>query len=508
LRAATTSAVMSKDNPFKRSLLDPNEFTITYELVPGQGFGGKQLDSLLSFADKAQADGRIKALSITDNPGSTPALAPMAIGSEILQMGIEPLIHFSLKDKNRNQVESHIFLYQRLQLHSLLVLGGDFPKQGYYGQAKPVFDLDTIQTLQLMRDMENGCYRSRSKNKQPAPPMPPLFKGCVVSPFKATEAEQVWQYAKLLYKVRAGADFIITQLGFDMRKFKEMVLFLKQQGIDLPVLANVFIPSLPVARAMAAGRVPGVLLSEDLVASMAREAEQGNSRARLDRAAAMIVTLKRLGYQGVHIGGNNLTFMDLSFVMDRVEEMEERAEPLWEDNDFPVKDCWYYYRPAPTGQAESGQAALRPGSRPGAVKLQLLTHHLLFSEQTFSGRLFGKFCRFCARDKFRTDILCAVERSIKRLLFNCRMCGTCTLDRAAYLCPQAGCPKRLVNGPCGGSRKGFCEVYPERRCFWGRIYERLDPQTTVSTLAAPRHLTPKDWALEKTSSWINHFKSS
>lgn len=501
--------IMAKTNQFKTSLINPNEFTIAYELVPGQGFGGKQVERLLEFSSKAKADGRIKALSITDNPGGNSALAPVAIGEEILKVGIEPLIHFSLKDKNRSQVGSHIFLYQRLLMHSLLIMGGDFPKPGYYGQAKPVYDLDTTQALQLMQDMENGYYPEyQSEKKQDQLPPPTLFKGCVVSPFKTTEAEQVWQYAKLLHKVRAGADFIITQLGFDIRKFTELMTFLKLNDIDLPVLANVFIPSLPVARAMTTGRIPGVLIADEFVARMENEAAAEDTRARLNRAAAMIICLKKLGFMGVHLGGNCLDFEDIEHVLNRVEQMEGAIELSDPDCDSPIKDCWYFFQSKQNNTDRPSLTPLTPGSRAGAAKMHELSHHLLFSDRMLTGRLFGKFCLFCAEGKYRTKILRAVERFIKRLLFNCRMCGDCTLAKSAYLCPQSGCPKQLVNGPCGGSRKGYCEVFPERRCFWVRVYDRLDPHTTIETLTEDPPLPPKDWALEKTSSWINHFKNN
>ncbi len=482
----------------RTSLNKPQEFTITYELVPGQGCGGKRLERLLDFSRKVKEDGRIKALSITDNPGGNSALAPSAIGEELLRIGIEPLLHFSLKDKNRGQILSHIYLYQRLGLHSLLVLGGDFPRRGYYGQARPVYDLDSIQTLQLMQEMETGVY---PKQKGDSPP-PQLFKGCVVSPFKSTEAEQVWQYAKLLHKVRAGANFIISQLGFDLRKFRELMRFLHQYQVKLPVLANIFIPSLPVARAMAAGRVPGVLLAEDLVKQMeAEEADGRLEQARLDRAAFMIAWAKRCGYQGVHLGGNTLRFGDIQAVLDRFEALDRLPELLEKDSDYPLPKTWYFY------QADGAtETALKPGQRRGTVWLSALSYPLFFEQRNLSSRLFARFCLFCAQDKYRTLALTLLERAVKRLLFTCRMCGDCTLSRSAYLCPQSGCPKRLVNGPCGGSRFGFCEVHPERRCFWVRVYERLDTKTTAD-LAAQAHLPPKDWALEKTSSWINFFRS-
>ena len=60
----------------------------------------------------------------------------------------------------------------------------------------------------------------------------------------------------------------------------------------------------------------------------------------------------------------------------------------------------------------------------------------------------------------------AVERSVKGLLFDCRMCGQCILSSTGMSCPM-NCPKSLRNGPCGGVRaNGHCEVRPEMRCVW------------------------------------------
>ncbi|XCN72073.1 MAG: methylenetetrahydrofolate reductase C-terminal domain-containing protein [Candidatus Electrothrix aestuarii] len=495
------------------ALSTPGEFTLTFELVPRQGFDREHVDPLLDFARQAKADGRIKALSLTDNPGGNPALAPVAIGAELVNMGIEPLIHFSLKDKNRNQIGSHIYLYQRLRLRSLLVMGGDFPNPGYYGRGRPVYDLDSIQLLQLLRDMENGRYPDRSGKCKKQYPTPSIFKGCVVSPFKSTEAEQVWQYAKLLHKIRAGADFVVTQVGFDIRKFEELQGFLEEQGIKIPLLANVFIPTLPLARALAAGKIPGVLLSEDLVRRMEAEAAAGAKHARLDRAALMVSRLKKCGYNGVHLGGVNLQFQDIAYVLDRVEELDKEGLPDNADCDFPVPGTWYYFQqpaadsgdhPGEKFEKKSAQP-LAPGRALGTIWMHKLGHDFFFTEQYFTGRLFARFCLFCAQGRWRSNFLFWLEKSFKYLVYDCQMCGECTLPSSAFLCPQWHCPKRLVNGPCGGSQRGRCEVHPERSCFWVRVYNRLENDTTLADLAAPPHLPPKDWQREKTSSWVNFF---
>jgi len=55
----------------------------------------------------------------------------------------------------------------------------------------------------------------------------------------------------------------------------------------------------------------------------------------------------------------------------------------------------------------------------------------------------------------------------------CQQCGECLLGRFAGICPLTQCAKGLLNGPCGGSKNGKCEVNPERDCAWVLIYERL-----------------------------------
>ena len=495
-------------NMLQTALNTPEYFTVTFELVPRQGFDRKHVDPLLDFARQAREDSRITALSITDNPGGNPALAPVAIGTELVDIGMEPIIHFSLKDKNRNQIGSHIYLYQHLHLRSLLVMGGDFPNRGYYGRGKPVYDLDSVQVLQLLKDMEKGLYPDRSGKRKEQYPAPNIFKGCAVSPFKISEAEQVWQYVKLLQKIRAGADFVITQVGFDIRKFKELTDFLHERRIRIPLLANVFIPTLPLARALAAGKIPGIFLPEKLVQQMEAEAAAGADSARLDRAAFMISRLKKCGYQGVHLGGVNLRFQDIAYVLDRVEELDKEKLPADANYDFPVPGTWYYFQHPPSdGRKQGDQTArpLTPGTGPGAVRLHQLGHTVLFTEKYITGRLFARCCLFCAKKRYRFNILLFLEKTLKRLLYNCQMCGDCTLFHSAFLCPQWHCPKRLVNGPCGGSNQGRCEVHPERLCFWVRVYKRLDRQSTLTSLAARPHLPPKDWQREKTSSWVNFF---
>ncbi len=485
-------------NMFHDTLLNPEEFTITYELVPGRGSGGKRLEKILRFAESAKADGRIKALSITDNPGGHPALSPTSLGLDIQAMGIVPLLHFSLKDKNRNLVESQLFECHRHGLLNLLVLGGDYPRYGFQGQAMPVFDLDSIQVLSLIEQLRGGfSVKKGAPGQQMALPSMDFFAGCVVSPFKTLEAEQVWQYVKLLTKIEHGAQFVISQLGFDMKKYQELLSFLRDRHIMIPVIANVFIPTLPVARIMNKGLVPGVIFPDALLARMEEEAKNSDKgeEARLLRGARMVAALQKMGYTGVHLGGNNLSFEAISFLLDQTTNCT--GDSLHKEIHFPEKTSWYY--------PDNCLAEDSPRKADFLFLCNDLVHKQFFAP---AGRLFPitkAISLFCAKNRTLRQLYTLFEHISKKLLFHCRMCGDCTLSEANYLCPKFGCPKIMINGPCGGSFNGFCEVYPKARlCFWVRSFHR-GAEPDCQHLHKSTLLPPKDWSLNRSSSWLNYF---
>lgn len=93
-----------------------------------------------------------------------------------------------------------------------------------------------------------------------------------------------------------------------------------------------------------------------------------------------------------------------------------------------------------------------------------------------------------------------VERGIKGLLFDCRMCGQCVLSATGMSCPM-NCPKTLRNGPCGGVRlNGYCEVKPDMRCVWVEAVEgaqRMRQGGAIHTVQAA-----VDHRLQGHSSWL------
>src|SRR5512136_1763444 len=97
------------ENRFQKSLTDPDRMAVAWELIPGRGAREKLQEGALMAAEQAAKGGQIDAVTITDNPGGNPAILADYLGREILKLGIEPLLHFTCKDRNRNQIESQLY---------------------------------------------------------------------------------------------------------------------------------------------------------------------------------------------------------------------------------------------------------------------------------------------------------------------------------------------------------------------------------------------------------------
>lgn len=497
-----------KKSPFRQSLRNPEQFTITLELVPSRGGHSREHDRTLDLAAKLAHDPRIQAVSITENAGGQAALSPEVLGREIQQMGLEVIVHFSSKDKNRNQMESLLFAWDRLGIRDLLVITGDYPQEGYQGFPKPVFDLGSVHVLDLISRMNKGNY-GPERGKGAIRPTSFLM-GVALSPFKRLEAELLMQYAKLHRKAERGADYIITQVGYDARKFHEVILHLQQNGLNLPVLGNVFVPNLTVANLMHAGKIPGCIITDELHAEIRRESASPDKgkQSRLLRAAKLLAILKGLGYAGAHLGGPGLTYENIDFLLSTADSYAGNWQELVPEMDYWHTDGFYLYKKDATTGLNTTEPAPCEGTRSGLqvnYRLARLVHNLAFTREAPLYPMCKKAC--LALDDGRMDnVLTHLEHVTKFLLFGCQNCGDCTLGDLAFICPQSGCAKYLLNGPCGGSRDGWCEVYPgKKRCLYVRIYERLAAHGLPASMRKG-FVPPRNWALNNTSSWLNFFR--
>jgi methylenetetrahydrofolate reductase (NADPH) len=494
----------------KDVLLKRDRFIYTVELVPGRGSRGKSQDEVLRLAEGVARGGLVHALSITDNPGGHPTLAPDVIGIEVCRMGMDPIVHFTCKDKNRNQIESILYALDRIGIQNLLVMTGDYPLYGFDGKAKPVYDLDSVQLLRLVSRMNQGlAIDDRAPGGGIGAPPTHMIKGCAVSPFKQLESETLLQYFNLRKKVRAGAEFVITQVGFDARKFDELLRFMGHSGLTVPILGNVYILNRPVAKSMNRKVVPGCVVTDKLYRACEEEAaspDKGRSSSLL-RAAKLIAVLRGMGYDGVHIGGAHLTSEDIAWVIGKSLDLFGEWTSFVSEFDYPQPGGFYLYEKDPATGLNRDTVAPRGNRSARSVGHSVMRsfHRAIFAPEA---PLYGTICAFfkALEGTLLKRLVTELEYWIKFISSRCRRCGDCTLAEMAFLCPQSQCPKFLFNGQCGGSMEGWCEVFPgEQRCIFVRAYDRLKAYGEEGSLGGEQVIRPRNWALDQTSSWANYF---
>jgi methylenetetrahydrofolate reductase (NADPH) len=509
LTEAISQKLKARENRFKNSMQNPGRFCLVWEQIPGPGAFEMRQEIVLENARKAARSGKVCAISITDNPGGNPAIATDILCAEILKAGIDPLVHIAFRDKSRNQAESLLFQLAALDIHNVLILTGDYPSNlGFTGKSKPVFDLDSVNGLRLVANMNLGMEREILR-KPVRLAATNFFAGVAFSPFKQMEAEVMGQFYKMQKKMEAGADFAITQVGYDARKLHEFQMWLKAREYRIPALASIYVLSYPVAKTMHQNNVPGCVVTDKLLSRIASEFESKDKgkQARLDRAAKMFAIAKGMGYKGAYISGQGLPFESVEYIVAKGNDLAGAWMDLLPEFDYPQENGFYFFERDPATGLNTTTPALKPQKpqHPPAYLLSRIFHALFFEPKRPFFRLMQRIMQFIDKSRFRYRVFHFFERCSKTMLYSCKDCGDCALFDVAYLCPVSQCPKDQRNAPCGGSFHGWCEVYPEGQlCIWVQAYLRLKGQQKQDEIGK-NIVPPCNWELWQTSSWINYF---
>jgi len=226
--------------------LDAGEFVITAEVCPPKG------SDCGEFLEKSSnLRGHVDCINVTDNQGANMRISPLAAAALLVQSGIEPIFQITCRDRNRMALQSELLGAAALGVVNVLALTGDHISFGDHSQAKPVFDLDSVQLLKTISELGEG----RDLAGNPLHGTPHFYVGAAAAP----EAEPFpLTLFKLEKKVSAGARFFQTQAIFNpekMRTFRDAVshlnvkiiagvLLLKSAGMARYV--NAHIPGLSV----------------------------------------------------------------------------------------------------------------------------------------------------------------------------------------------------------------------------------------------------------------------
>jgi len=492
-----------------RTALEKGEFFCTAELVLGRDHNVAEAEAFVK--DAAATPDGIKVISVTDLPGGNPALPPEAFVTFINQHQLTPIAHLTGKDGNRSFLEGRLHFLARLGVENILALTGDAQKEGFSGRSKPVYDLDSVLILWLLQALRSGIQYAVGPRTVQTTPFD-FFPGAVVNPFKVREPDLLMQLYKLQLKVGVGARFIIPQVGFNLRKLYELKQYMVREGLgQVPVLANVYVPTAKIAQMMQAGEVAGCVIPDELI----KRLEGEKKPQRLERAALMVAAAKDLGLAGAHIGGFGLAHKDFMTIIERAAAIGKDWRGRMDELVFKYPDEFYLLPLGKDGLSDGAgeYQVTRLRSRAGLVqRLSKLVHRYFIAEGSLGARFFGGRLKPKATkatgDTWRHGLwykLLEPSTLYREATLGCVSCGDCLADHLNYAgCSMRWCYKELRNGPCGGSRvDGTCEAHPELPCIWNMIYLSTlaigdDPKKFARILIPPRN-----WCLDRTNALAN-----
>lgn len=277
-----------------REALESGEFLVTAECGPPKGTDVSEMRE-----NARVLRGKVHAANVTDNQSSVMRMGSLGASKLILDEGLEPIYQLTCRDRNRLAQESDLLSAHALGIRNVLCLTGDHLSAGDHPEAKPVFDLESVQLLRLVERLNNGRDCSTVINGKPAPQGAELkgstdfLRGAVVAPEANPIKPQLMKFEK---KVRAGARFFQTQAVYDLDKFKEFMKFVSDS--DTRILAGILLlKSAGMARFLN-NFVPGITVPAHLIEEL-KGAEKPIKKG-IEIAARQIRELKSVCH-GVHV---------------------------------------------------------------------------------------------------------------------------------------------------------------------------------------------------------------
>jgi 5,10-methylenetetrahydrofolate reductase len=241
-------------------VLRAGQFAVTGELGPPQS-----ADAGVIRKKAALLKGYCDAVNITDNQTAIVRMSSIGAGTIVVQEGLEPVIQMTCRDRNRLAIQSDLLGAHALGMHNLLCLTGDHQSFGNHPTAKNVFDIDSLQLVRMVADMrDEHIFQCGDAMKGEEPR---FFVGAAAAPFADPLDFRPYRLAK---KVKAGANFIQTQLVYDVPAFAHYMEKVRELGLheQTYILAGVGPLKSPGMARYMKNNVPGILVPDELINRM------------------------------------------------------------------------------------------------------------------------------------------------------------------------------------------------------------------------------------------------
>ena len=269
-----------------RDALQDSKFVVSGEIGPPKGV---DIDKCLEDAEMLR--NQVIAYNVTDLQSAVMRIGSLAISAKLVERGLEPVYQLTCRDRNRLALQSDLLSAWVLGIQNVLCLTGDHPNLGDHVQAKPVYDLDSVNLLKVATTLNQG----RDMTGHELQGKPAFFLGAVVTPGADPLEPQI---IKMQKKIDAGARFFQTQAVFDPERFET---FMNQaQTFKVPIMAGVIVLKGPAMARFMNQNVAGVSVPDSLVAEMEEMKREDRKKKAVEITARIIRQVKPL-CQGVHI---------------------------------------------------------------------------------------------------------------------------------------------------------------------------------------------------------------
>ena len=270
-----------------KSALEAGKFVITAEVGPLKGTNTAEIEEVGELLR-----GKVDAVNVTDQQSAVMRLGSLAACHLLKDKGLDPVFQMTCRDRNRLALQSDLLSAAVLGIENVLSLTGDLPVLGDHPQAKPVYDLDSVQLLWVIKQLNEGHDMVGNELEG----TPNFFPGATVNPGADTEASFELQLIKMEKKIAAGARFFQTQAIFDVGTFARFME--RVEGFNIPILAGIIpLKSAGMARFMNKN-IAGISVSDELIDRMVKAKDR--TKTGIEIAANTISELKGM-CQGMHI---------------------------------------------------------------------------------------------------------------------------------------------------------------------------------------------------------------
>ena len=281
--------------PFSRfhRLLLAGEFVVTAEM---QTSDSADPAHVIGLAETLRDT--VDAVNCTDNSAAHTHISPMAAARLLIEDGLEPLMQFVCRDRNRLALQADLLGAAALGVRNVVCMTGDDVSAGDHPEAKPIYDIDSVHLIRMAKIMrDRGTYLSG----RPLTEAPSYLIGAVENPF-APPLE--FRPMRLGTKIEAGAEFIQTQICFNLEKLRLFMARCGELGLldHVWVLAGVFVPSSASGTRYLRDQVPGVDVPDRVIERMASVPPEAQKEEGIRIALEIVEAVRAIpGISGIHL---------------------------------------------------------------------------------------------------------------------------------------------------------------------------------------------------------------